>query len=108
MCSYSLVYFMFGLVKSRYEGVNYSKAPSKTEKTLKEFLKVVVVLGINYRICEIFCKERGLLSRNREDISDFDLLLASTCIFYNLTFLSNSLRQFERIENLKVFKDKLE
>ena len=88
-----------------YEGVYYSKAPSKNEKALKDFLKAVAVLEINDGICKIFGKERGLLRRKREIISDFDLLIASTCIYYNLTLLTNNLRHFERIESLKIFKD---
>jgi len=85
-----------------YEGVFYSYDPEESEKALKEFLTGVSILGIEEEICKIFGKERGRLRKEGKIVGDFDLLIASTCLHHNLTLLSNNVRHFERIENLKI------
>jgi predicted nucleic acid-binding protein len=84
-----------------YEGVFYSHDPSKSEGALNEFLSGVSILGINEEICKIFGRERGGLRKGGRTIGDFDLLIASTCLDYNLTLLTNNITHFERIEGLK-------
>jgi tRNA(fMet)-specific endonuclease VapC len=85
-----------------YEGIYYSSDPLSNEKALEDFLSGVSILNINYGICKIFGKERGRLRRKGILISDFDLLIASTCLYYDLTLLTNNVRHFERVENLKI------
>jgi len=85
-----------------YEGIYYSTHPLSAEEALKDFLSGVSILDINYEICRIFGRERGYLRRKGILISDFDLLIASTCLYYNLILLTNNVRHFERIENLQI------
>jgi predicted nucleic acid-binding protein len=60
------------------------------------------VLGIDEEICKIFGKERGRLRKQGKIIGDFDLLIASTCIYYDLVLLSNNRKHYEVVEELKV------
>jgi len=85
-----------------YEGIYFSNNPYENEKVLKKFLEIVSILEVNEGICKIFGKERGRLRRKGILISDFDLLIASTCLYYDLTLLTNNVRHFERVENLKI------
>ncbi|MCD6318714.1 type II toxin-antitoxin system VapC family toxin [Candidatus Aerophobetes bacterium] len=85
-----------------YEGVFYSRNPEKSEKTLKEFLPGISILGIDEETCRIFGKERGRLRKKGKIIGDFDLLIASTCLHYNLMLLTNNIDHFKRVENLKI------
>jgi len=85
-----------------YEGVFYSRNPEKSEKTLKEFLPGISIIGIDEETCRIFGKERGRLRKKGEIIGDFDLLIASTCLHYNLMLLTNNIDHFKRVENLKI------
>jgi len=85
-----------------YEGVFYSRNPEKSEKTLKEFLPGISIIGIDEETCRIFGKERGRLRKKGKIIGDFDLLIASTCLHYNLMFLTNNIDHFKRVENLKI------
>ncbi|HPC77825.1 MAG TPA: type II toxin-antitoxin system VapC family toxin [bacterium] len=85
-----------------YEGIYFSNSPYENEKVLERFLEIVSILGINKEICKIFGRERGRLRRKGILISDFDLLIASTCLYYDLTLLTNNVRHFERVENLKI------
>lgn len=86
-----------------YEGVYYSRDPIRSEIILREFLVPdLAVLGIDEEICRIFGKERGRLRRQGKNISDLDLLIASTCLRYDLILLSNNRRHFEMVEGLRV------
>jgi tRNA(fMet)-specific endonuclease VapC len=84
-----------------YEGVFYSHDPQESERALNKFLGGVSILGVNEEICKIFGQERGGLRRKGQIIGDFDLLIASTCLDYNLTLLTNNIAHFERIESLE-------
>lgn len=86
-----------------YEGIYYSRDPVLSEEALKRFLAPnLVILGIDERIYRIFGKERGRLRWQGRIIGDFDLLIASTCLYHNLTLLTNNARHFEAVENLKI------
>jgi len=79
-----------------YEGVYYSKNPLKSQQFLEEFLAPDLrVLNVDQEICKIFGKERGRLKQQKKMISDFDLLIASTCLYHNLTLLTNNRRHYE-------------
>lgn len=85
-----------------YEGVFYSRNPQESENALEEFLPGVIILGINEEICKIFGKERGRLRKQGQIIGDFDIFIASTCLYYDLILLTNNVSHFERIENLSI------
>jgi len=87
-----------------YEGVFYSRDPAKSQQLLKEFLAPdLKVLNVDQEVCEIFGRERGRLRQQKKMISDFDLLIASTCLHYNLTLLTNNRRHYEMVGGLNIF-----
>jgi len=49
-----------------------------------------------------FGKERGGLRKKGRIIGDFDLLIASTCIYYDLIVLTNNRKHYEVVEGLKI------
>ena len=85
-----------------YEGVHYSRDPEQSRQALDAFLEDVTVLGIDEEICKIFGRERGRLRRQGQLIGDLDLLIATTCVHYGLTLLTNNRRHFDRIEELSI------
>ncbi|OHB94339.1 MAG: hypothetical protein A2Z58_03185 [Planctomycetes bacterium RIFCSPHIGHO2_12_42_15] len=86
-----------------YEGVYYSTRPVENEKELNNFLTGVSILGINEEICKAFGKKSGRLRKQGISVSDFDLLIASTCSYYKLTLLTNNLKHFKMIKELDIF-----
>ena len=87
-----------------YEGVYYSRDPAKSQQLLKEFLAPdLKVLNVDQEVCKIFGRERGKLRQQNKMISDFDLLIASTCLYYSLTLLTNNRRHFDMVEGLNIF-----
>jgi len=85
-----------------YEGIYYSRDPAKSQNILDTFLEEFPVLGIDEEVCKIFGRERGRLRQQRKLISDFDLLIASTCLYYDVTILTNNKRHYEMVEGLKI------
>jgi len=85
-----------------YEGIFYSRDPARDQRQLEEFLRNVPVLGIDEDICKVFGKERGKLRQQGKPVSDFDLLIASTCLCCGLTLLSNNRRHYDMVEGLRI------
>jgi len=87
-----------------YEGVYFSRDPIKSQKLLDEFLAPdLKILNIDPEICKVFGKERGRLRQQKKMVSDFDLLIASTCLYYNLTLLTNNRKHYEMVKGLNIF-----
>ena len=85
-----------------YEGIYYSTDPMGNEDGLNDFLSGVTVLGIEEEICRVFGKERGRLRKQNRLIGDIDLLIASTCLYYNLPLLTNNRRHYDMVEGLNI------
>jgi tRNA(fMet)-specific endonuclease VapC len=85
-----------------YEGVYYSTHPAKNERALKDFLTGVSILGIDEEVCKVFGRGRGRLRQEKKTVSDFDLLIASTCLRWNLSLLTNNRKHFEGVEGLNI------
>lgn len=85
-----------------YEGVYFSTDPQGNESHLANFLSGLTVLGLDDEICKTFGRERGKLRQQRKLVGDLDLLIASTCLRYNLTLLTNNRRHFEQVEGLEL------
>ncbi len=71
-------------------------------KGLHNFLTFVDVLGIDDEIAKIFGKQRAILRREGRLIDNFDLLIASTCLYYDLILMTNNISHFDRIKELKI------
>ena len=87
-----------------YEGIYRSTNPDKAEKSLNVFLTAVTVLGINGAVCRVFGRERTRLRKEGLLIGDFDLLIASTCLHHNLILLTDNVREFERVEGIRLLE----
>jgi len=85
-----------------YEGVFRSINPVLAEESLKDFLTGISIFGIDEEACKIFGRERARLRKLGRPIGDLDLLIASTCLRYDLTLLTDNTKEFERVENLKI------
>jgi len=88
-----------------YEGVYYSLDPKSSHEGLNNFLKLVSILPDSDEIAKVFGNERGRLRKKGELIDDFDLMIASTAIHYNLIVLTNNRKHFERVEGLKIISN---
>ena len=88
-------------VAELYEGVYGSKNYEASLDALETFLEGITVLSIDQGVCKIFGRERNKLRKQGLTIGDFDLLIASICLRYNLILLTNNKKHFEKIDSLK-------
>ena len=72
-------------------------------RTFRTFLENFQVLNFNMLIMEKFAEVRAHLRRRGQLIPDFDILLASTALYYDLTVLTNNRKHFVRIPDLKIY-----
>jgi tRNA(fMet)-specific endonuclease VapC len=84
-----------------YEGIYYGRDPQKSEAGFRNFLRGVTVLSLNRSIMQRFGYIRGDLRHKGMLIGDPDILIAATCLYYNLTLLSRNRKDYERIKDLK-------
>jgi len=85
-----------------YEGVFSSRDPRASEEGLNNFLRRVVLIGIDEEICRLFGQERGRLRAGGKGVGDFDLLIGSTARRHDLTVLTNNRRHFEMIAGVRL------
>ena len=88
-----------------YEGVYSSKNPRLAEQVLGNFLSGVIVLEIDVEICKIFGREKSKLKGTGRLIGDFDLLIASTCLYHGLTLLTNNKKHYQEIKSIEIPQD---
>ena len=87
-----------------YEGIYFGTNPQQSERSFKQFLRVIDVIPLSRQIMRRFARLRGELRRQGMLIADPDLLIAATAIHHGLTLLTHNTRHFERIPNLTLYR----
>ncbi len=85
-----------------YEGVYNSRDYAASEQGVKNFVEGVSILDVDEDVCKIFARERARLRKQGQLIDNFDLLIASTALYRNLTLLTNNQKHFKEIKGLKI------
>jgi tRNA(fMet)-specific endonuclease VapC len=68
------------------------------------FLRSIDVLPLTRPIMHQFARIRGELRRTGKIIGDFDILIAATALYHNLTLVTRNIKDYERIPNLKIYQ----
>jgi tRNA(fMet)-specific endonuclease VapC len=88
-----------------YEGAAFAHNRQPALSGLRHFLKGKAILPLTQPIMERFAQIRGSLPRSiRQQIGDFDILIAATCFEHHLTLLTRNLKDFQKILNLKLYQ----
>ena len=82
-------------------GAENSQTPQKNREIVDKFSTKVTVLPI-YDVISLYAKEKVRLRRSGTMISDFDLLIGCTAVEKDLIMVTENLREFERISNIKI------
>ena len=85
-----------------YEGAFRSSDPQLHLEAFRDFLRPLLILGLDDPIMERFAEIRTLLRRRGQLISDFDIVLGAIALSFDLTVLTYNLRHLGRIPNLKL------
>ncbi len=87
-----------------YEGVYRVNNPKEIVKEVtKFFTSLSGIYGVDEGIAKKFGEIRADLKRKGTLIEDLDLLIAATCLVYDLTLITFNQKHFSRIANLKLY-----
>ncbi|MGS2761814.1 PIN domain-containing protein [Sinomicrobium sp. M5D2P9] len=82
-------------------GAENSPNPQKNYKLIERFSERVTVLPL-FNAIYVYGKEKVRLRKKGRMISDFDLLIASTAIANDLIMVTENIREFDRVEEIKI------
>ncbi|MFC2087226.1 type II toxin-antitoxin system VapC family toxin [Bacteroidota bacterium] len=82
-------------------GAENSMEPDKNLKIIEKFSNQVTILPI-YDSIYLYGKEKTRLRRLGIMISDFDLLIGCTSVEKELIMITENIREFERITDIKI------
>ena len=90
----TLMELYFGAYKSEKVGVNLAKV-----RTLENTFEIIET---NKNSAETYGMLKASLEESGTPLDDFDLIIASCALAYNLTLVTNNTKPFNRIEGLKL------
>lgn len=82
-------------------GAEKSNDPEKNHQLIQKFINHLTILPI-YDAIPIYAKEKARLQKLGKVISDFDLLIGCTSIENNLIMITENIKEFERIDKIKI------
>lgn len=83
-------------------GIQKTADPSRRKKQLEEFLNTCRVLPFDRKEISAAARIRSQLEKRGEPIGPLDTLIAGTALANDLTLVTHNIREFKRIEGLKV------
>lgn len=83
-------------------GAHKSQRPTQNEQALEQFLLPLVVVGFDQGAAVAYGRIRAFLERRGTPIGPLDTLIAAHAVSLNLTLVTNNVREFERVPDLKV------
>lgn len=70
----------------------------------RNFTSLLNIYEVDLKVIVKFAEIRKLLRKQGKLIDNFDLLIAATCLVYDLILITNNLSHFRRIPGLKLFE----
>lgn len=83
-------------------GVTKSSQPEKNQTALNEFLGPLEILDFPSEAALIFGQIRNYLAQKGHLIGNYDLLIAAHSLHRGFTLVTNNVREFVRVPNLKI------
>ena len=78
--------------------------PQAHIERIQAFLAPFTILEPNDRVMQLFGELRSSLRRGGHGLPDFDLVIAATAVYYDLTLLTFNRRHFARIPDLRLYE----
>jgi tRNA(fMet)-specific endonuclease VapC len=82
-------------------GVALSERKKLNEAALRDFLEFVNVLDWPSGACPVYGRIRAHLKKKGTPVGAMDLLIASHAAFLNAVLVTNNIREFDRVPELK-------
>lgn len=82
-------------------GAEKSQKRDKNIEVIGNFSEKIIIIPI-FQSINTYAKEKARLRRLGTIISDLDLFIGATAIFNGMTLVTRNVREFERMENIKI------
>ena len=92
LCDIVQMELYYGAYKSQYVAKNLAK--------LDEFFSLFPSLGFNHKVGKLAGKIRANLAQKGTPIGAYDVIIASTALFYNKTLITHNVKEFQRVDGL--------
>lgn len=89
------------LAELRY-GVERSQQVQKNRQALEEFTLPLEIAAFDEDVAEVYGSVRAGLEQARTPVGSMDMLIGAHALSLGVTLVTNNLREFEKIKNLKV------
>jgi tRNA(fMet)-specific endonuclease VapC len=83
-------------------GVNKSSFPERNQLSLNQFLAFIEVIDFGDSGAKHYGKLRAYLEKKGQTIGPLDMLIASHALAANLTLVTNNLKEFQKVPDLKI------
>jgi len=83
-------------------GVFKSQNPKRRQPQFEHFLATVEILGFDSSVSRRAAELRYALEQRGEGIGPMDTLIAATALAHNATLVTRNVREFGRVQGLKV------
>ena len=85
-----------------YYGAYKSQQASSNLAKVRMIEQSFEIIPVKLESVELFARMKAELEFSGNRLDDFDLMIASCAMTYNLTLVSNNIKHFQRIEGLKL------
>ena len=83
-------------------GVHKSQYPTQNQRALEQFLIPLAIVEFDYLAAVAYGRIRAILEQQGTPIGSLDLLIAAQALSLDTTLVTNNLREFSRVPNLKL------
>lgn len=83
-------------------GVYKSRHPEKNKDALQKFLLPLEIIPFDKKSTSIYGQIRTYLETEGNVIGAMDMLIASQALAFNLILITNNVREFARLPNIKI------
>lgn len=82
-------------------GVDKSSAVAKNQLIIDDFISRLSVINWDEKAAQFYGKIRSNLEKKGTPIGLMDVMIAAHCLSLDCTLITNNIKEFERIPNLK-------
>jgi tRNA(fMet)-specific endonuclease VapC len=82
-------------------GVANSENKSKNMRVLESFINGINIIPI-FNSLDLYAIEKARLKKIGKIIDEFDLLIGVTAVYNNMILVTNNIKHFQRIKNIKI------
>ncbi len=82
-------------------GIANSKKKKQNKDVLDNFINEIKIIPI-YSSLDLYAIEKTRLKNKGKIVDDFDLLIGVTSVSNNMVLVTNNLKHFERIKNIRI------